>query len=44
MANSKKHKVYGNLQVRHHLQDTDAEDRVILKVVTNGTEDVDKIH
>jgi hypothetical protein len=32
MASSNEHKVYGNLQViRHHLQDIDAEGRIILK-------------
>lgn len=41
MANSNEHKVYGNLQVRHHLQDTDAEERIILKMVTSRTENVD---
>jgi len=31
MVNSNEHNVYGNLQVRHHLQDIDAEERIILK-------------
>jgi hypothetical protein len=31
MANSNEHKVYGNLKVRHHLKDTDAEERITLK-------------
>ena len=36
MANSNERKVYGNLKVRHHLQDIDAEEMIILKWVLTG--------